>query len=187
MKLYVIRHGQSETNLRGEWTGWMDAALTEQGIKDAEKAKCALQGISFDRVYSSDLRRAMHTAAVALPDCIAETTSLLREISVGSLAGRHASVLSAEERQRHLKYGFEAFGGEPREVFHTRLRQFLTQMEQTSGQTIAAFAHAGVLRALMDMVVGVRLPHSSILCNNCAIVVFEYKEQKWYLHSLINL
>ena len=35
MKLYVVRHGQSENNLKKLFTGWTDAALTEKGIQDA--------------------------------------------------------------------------------------------------------------------------------------------------------
>ncbi len=36
MKLYVIRHGQSETNTTGCYTGYLQIPLTEKGIKDAE-------------------------------------------------------------------------------------------------------------------------------------------------------
>ena len=62
MFLYVIRHGESETNLSRHWTGWNDVNLTEKGRKDAERAGAMLQGIPFDQIYSSDLTRALHTA-----------------------------------------------------------------------------------------------------------------------------
>lgn len=32
MKLYIVRHGESETNRKGLWTGWLDVALTDKGI-----------------------------------------------------------------------------------------------------------------------------------------------------------
>ena len=37
MKLYLIRHGESETNRSGLWTGWLDVSLTEQGKAQAER------------------------------------------------------------------------------------------------------------------------------------------------------
>lgn len=35
MKLYLIRHGESENNIKGCWTGWHDVALTPKGIEEA--------------------------------------------------------------------------------------------------------------------------------------------------------
>ena len=67
MKLYIVRHGESETNRKGLWTGWLDVALTDKGIADAERVRDTLRGIKFDKVYSSDLQRARVTCEIALP------------------------------------------------------------------------------------------------------------------------
>ena len=83
MKLYVIRHGESENNVKECFTGWMDVDPTEKGIADAQKAGKLLEGVSFDRIYASDLRRAMDTAKSAIPGCTPIPEPLLREISVG--------------------------------------------------------------------------------------------------------
>ena len=37
MFVYVIRHGESETNLSKKWTGWLDVQLTKKGYEDAKK------------------------------------------------------------------------------------------------------------------------------------------------------
>ena len=50
MKLYVIRHGESENNVKTCFTGWMDVNLTEKGIADAHKAGELLRDVTFDRV-----------------------------------------------------------------------------------------------------------------------------------------
>ena len=42
MKLYLIRHGESETNRDGLWTGWLDVSLTDNGEKDALFARSIL-------------------------------------------------------------------------------------------------------------------------------------------------
>lgn len=58
MKIFVIRHGESETNRDALWTGWYDAHLTEKGRSEAERLRVLLSGIQFDKIYSSDLLRA---------------------------------------------------------------------------------------------------------------------------------
>lgn len=46
MKVYVIRHGESETNYEKKWTGWLDVNLTEKGMNDAKKAGEFLASVS---------------------------------------------------------------------------------------------------------------------------------------------
>ena len=70
MRVYVIRHGESESNASKKWTGWMDVELTEKGKKDAEKAREVLKNIKFDKVYSSDLKRALDTMKIVLPEAL---------------------------------------------------------------------------------------------------------------------
>ena len=111
MKLYFIRHGESETNLAGHYTGWSQVNLTPKGVRDAEGIRPTLEGIKFDKIYSSDLIRAMKTAENAIPGCVYETSPLLREINLGSLA--HKPFLPADSEERKLTLdGFTAFGGE---------------------------------------------------------------------------
>lgn len=84
MRVYVIRHGESESNLKKIWSGQFDAKLTEKGKEDAKKVGEVLKGVSFDKIYTSDLSRAMDTAKIAIPDCSFETSPLLREVDMGA-------------------------------------------------------------------------------------------------------
>ena len=63
MKLVLIRHGQSEWNLENRFTGWGDVDLTEQGLKEAEKAAALLRekNFTFDIAFTSYLKRAIRT------------------------------------------------------------------------------------------------------------------------------
>jgi 2,3-bisphosphoglycerate-dependent phosphoglycerate mutase len=100
MRIYVVRHGESETNLQKRWTGWMDVQLTDKGREDARKAGEFLKGITFDKIYTSDLTRAIETAKIALPGCRYETTPLLREINVGKLENTPIGDLTGEQWAR---------------------------------------------------------------------------------------
>ncbi len=61
--LVLVRHGQSEWNLKNLFTGWKDPDLTDQGIAEAREAgrKLKAQGLTFDIAFTSVLKRAQHT------------------------------------------------------------------------------------------------------------------------------
>lgn len=84
-KIYLIRHGESEGNLRNMFLGHYDLDLTEKGIAQAKMTAAYLKDIKADAIYSSDLKRAYSTAI-----CTAEILKMpiiknesLREIYAG--------------------------------------------------------------------------------------------------------
>lgn len=187
MRVYVIRHGESETNLAKKWTGWLDVHLTDKGKEDAKKAGGFLKSFSVDKIFASDLIRAIETAEIALPDRSYETSPLLREINVGTLASKPLSIVSDEQRERIAKCGYVDFGGETKEHFNSRIRQVMNELETLNCETVALFTHAGWMRGMLDAVIGSYLPRKQVRCNNCTIAIFEYIGGIWQLHSWINL
>lgn len=59
--LVLVRHGESQWNLLGKWTGWTDVSLTEKGASDARKMGELLKDVHFDDVYTSKLKRSIET------------------------------------------------------------------------------------------------------------------------------
>ncbi len=187
MKVYVVRHGESETNLMKKWTGWFDAPLTEKGRDDARRAGEFLKNISFDKIYSSDLIRAIETKEIAIPHCCFEKTPDLREVNVGTLEGTTYKDMEDEERKNTIEKGYKKYGGETREEFNIRVKNFLKKLEEEQCENIALFCHAGVLRSMFDAVMGINVPRNHYCCNNCTVAVFEYENDLWKLHTWINL
>jgi 2,3-bisphosphoglycerate-dependent phosphoglycerate mutase len=68
--LVLVRHGQSDWNLKNLFTGWKDVDLTEAGIAEARAAgrKLKAQGLSFDIAYTSALKRAQRTLDLMLEE-----------------------------------------------------------------------------------------------------------------------
>ncbi len=62
LRMFVIRHGETEWNLKGLYQGQTDTNLTERGIRQAELTADALSKIKFEAIYSSPLKRAKDTA-----------------------------------------------------------------------------------------------------------------------------
>ena len=201
MKLYLIRHGQSEANSAATHSGWSQVSLTAKGEGEARAVGDRLrrEDLMFDRIYTSDLRRAMQTHALALPDTTARTTPLIREVNVGTLAGRLIADCTWEMGEPYLaaksRFDFRTWGGENYEMFCTRILQFVRQIEQEDGETAAAFCHGGVIHAVLDMLfsgtlndgkpvpseIGIDKP--SFACPNCGVFVFEFSKGLWKLRS----
>lgn len=187
MLVYVIRHGESESNLHHQWTGWLDAPLTEKGRNDAKKAGEFLKNVPFDKVYCSDLCRARETAAIAAPHYEAEPTPLLREVNVGSLAGQPLSVLTKEQDERIFEVGYGDYDGETQEDFARRVAAVMEKVAALPCANVALFSHAGFLRGVLDIVLDMRLPRDRVRCRNCTVAVFECTDGNWALHSWVNL
>ncbi len=69
-RLVLIRHGQSDWNLKNLFTGWTDVDLTEQGIEECRKAGKLLKdaGLTFDETFSSVLKRSIRTLWIILDE-----------------------------------------------------------------------------------------------------------------------
>lgn len=187
MKVWVIRHGESETNQAGLWTGWLDVSLTEKGEKDAKLAGALLRGTDFDKIYASDLKRARQTAEIALPGCRYEMCEALREINVGDIAGKPLGVVKVRVGKPTGDDGYACFGGESRTEFNARIATFMQGLEALDHENVAIFSHAGWLRGALDFVLGMNVSRQHVCCGNCAVAIFEYKDSVWKLHSWINL
>ena len=187
MKLYVIRHGQSQTNLERRFTGWSQVPLTEKGIEDAKKIRPILENVSFDRIFSSDLIRAMQTAETALPGCSYETLPLIREIKMGSLEMMPIDeALPAIKENNAGTLGYAMFGGESFVQFRARIAEFLDMVKGLDCENVATFAHGGLLTTMLSMVLGLDLRRGTVCCENCTVAVLDLKDGQWRLHSWIN-
>ena len=109
--LVLVRHGQSEWNLKNLFTGWKDPDLTEKGVAEAREAgrKLKAQGLTFDVAFTSALTRAQHTLNLALTEMgqtgIPVTKNLaLNERDYGDLSGLNKDDARAKwgEEQVHV-------------------------------------------------------------------------------------
>jgi len=187
MKLYVIRHGQSEDNVARRHSGWADCSLTEKGMEDAERAGTLLKGIAFDRVFSSDTRRARQTCALALPEAEPEYTPLIRETNVGSLTGMEVDECirrwGDEYNERRKARNFCPYGGENLAMHMARVREFLAMVQNGGWNTVAAFSHGGSIHCMLDIAMGAEQNKADYPCLNGGVSVFRYENGVWTLEE----
>lgn len=159
--LVLIRHGESEWNAKGLWTGWSDPPLSELGVKQAREAGLSLKDIHFDAAYTSALLRAiqtLHEIKKAKGQKIPTVSNkALNERDYGALTGKNKWEVEKE-------YGKEQFmkwrrgwdepipQGESLKDVYGRVVPYYKEHispKLKSGKNIIIAAHGNSLRALV--------------------------------------
>lgn len=129
MKIYLVRHGETVFNTMGVLQGWNNSDLTEKGIEAAKDLGEKLADVKFDKVFSSDLKRAADTARL-IAKREPETTELLREIDMGDWSGQHIDKVIENDYETYYNFCVNAHlynkeGAESYTVFLDRLKEFI--------------------------------------------------------------
>ena len=162
--LVLMRHGQSEWNLRNLFTGWRDVALTKLGVEEARRGgrKLKAAGLSFDVAYTSALKRAQDTLDLALEELgqrglDTHQDQALNERDYGDLSGLNKDDARARwgEEQVHIwrrSYDVNPPGGESLRDTGARVwPYYLTRIlpDVMRGRRVLVSAHGNSLRALV--------------------------------------
>ncbi len=162
--LVLLRHGQSDWNLKNLFTGWRDPDLSPAGVEEAKDAGRRLKehGVTFDIAFTSALTRAQHTLALALGEL--EQTGLpehrdqaLNERDYGDLCGLNKDDARKKwgEEQVHLwrrSYDVPPPGGESLKDTVARALPYYCQHIQPEvlrRKHVLVAAHGNSLRALV--------------------------------------
>ena len=183
MNLYLVRHGQSVPNQRNLHSGWSQLPLTEQGIEDAHRAGTRIRDVTFNRVYSSDLCRAVQTAYAALPGCTPIQTPLLRERDVGCLTERYIPDCYAELGDVYVQCravnDFSPFGGETTDQLRARAASFLKMLEEDPCENAVAFTHEGFIAATLENILNITFDFGRLCIGNGGVLRFVYTDGRW--------
>jgi len=162
--LVLVRHGQSEWNLKNLFTGWKDVELTDTGMNEARAAgkKLKARNLTFDRAFTSDLKRAQRTLSLILEEMgqggIPVTRNLaLNERDYGDLVGMNkddARKKWGEEQvlQWRRSYDIPPPGGESLKDTVARALPYYVQEILPAvlrGERTIVAAHGNSLRALV--------------------------------------
>ena len=107
IKLVLIRHGESEWNKLNLFTGWTDVDLSEKGVQEAINGGKLLQeaGFQFDIVFTSTLKRAIHTAWHVLDGVDQDYLPVIKDYHLNE---RHYGALQGlNKAETAAKYGSE--------------------------------------------------------------------------------
>jgi 2,3-bisphosphoglycerate-dependent phosphoglycerate mutase len=162
--LVLVRHGQSEWNLKNLFTGWRDVDLTDVGVGEAKTAgkKLKAKGLGFDLVFTSALKRAQRSADLILGELGQTNLPITRDLALnerdyGDLSGLNKDDARAKwgEEQVHTwrrSYAIAPPGGESLRDTGARVWPYYIheiQPHVLRGERVLITAHGNSLRALI--------------------------------------
>jgi 2,3-bisphosphoglycerate-dependent phosphoglycerate mutase len=162
--LVLVRHGQSEWNLKNLFTGWRDVDLTAAGVNEARAAgrRLKAQGLRFDVAFTSALVRAQRSLDLMLDEMGQNTTPVIKDQALnerdyGDLAGLNKDDARKKwgEEQVHIwrrSYDVAPPGGESLKDTAARVLPYYIQEilpRVLRGDNVIVAAHGNSLRALI--------------------------------------
>ena len=162
--LVLVRHGQSEWNLKNLFTGWRDVDLTENGISEARAAgrRLKAQGLRFDVAFTSALVRAQRSLDLMLEEMEQKNIAVLKDQALnerdyGDLSGLNKDEARKKwgEEQVHVwrrSYDVAPPGGESLKDTAARVLPYYIQdilPRVLRGENVLVSAHGNSLRALI--------------------------------------
>ena len=162
-KLILIRHGESEANVKNVIAGHHDVSLSKIGLDQAEQTAEHLANERIDAIYSSDLRRAFETA---LPNAARHGLSVirvpeLRELYCGRWEGKSREYLEVQDHDAYVNgfrlhyFGFTMPEGESEAHCRARICAALQRIaEENAGKTVLIVSHGAALRSFWAAICG---------------------------------
>ncbi len=154
MKLYLVRHGETDMNVRNMFYGWTDADINAKGVLQAEQLRETFRDIPLDAIYASDLKRALHTAEIIAESRPIQTMPELRELHYGRWENRTWAEMTEEDRAALQEWRTDWEDctmpeGESFREFYDRVTAGLDRiMRENKGRHVLIVSHNGALSAM---------------------------------------
>src|SRR5262245_17169148 len=186
VRILLVRHGETGFNVEGRWQGQADSPLTERGVAQARQLAVALRDEPIRAVYSSDLGRAMATAAevAAVHGLTVNPDRRLREIDVGEWTGLSRPQIETGFGDMLHRWAYHPAtlrlpGGETLDEAHARAHEFFAEcMPRHVGETIVVIAHGAIGQAILITAMGRSVADLWLRerVDNCQISRLEWTE-----------
>tara|TARA_Y100000310_G_scaffold345532_1_gene466141 strand:- start:6818 stop:7438 length:621 start_codon:yes stop_codon:yes gene_type:complete len=187
MRLIIVRHGQTEFNLKGFVQGQSDVPLNDTGKEQAQRVALKLQNEKINIAFSSDLPRALETAEAIMkyhPNVKLQLSELLREVKAGELEGTKKS---DDDRKINWTQYYKAKDGESFFEGQERMIKFYKEiLEKHLGETVLLVSHGGVMGSFFIHLLGKDLiweNYVDLRHKNCAYSIVEIDED--LIHKVI--
>lgn len=192
MKLYLVRHGETEWNKVKKMQGRADLPINEIGLSQAQAVAEGLKEVEFDAVYSSPLQRAISTAKIigrtdslAVDDRLLELNfGLLEGFEYGHIKKEKATEYRGKEKKVVEFFGFPhkyipLEGGETYNSLIKRSQEFLDTIanRHKDEKNILAVSHATSIHVLLSLIEDIPLERLwEIYIPNSSVTVVQLKE-----------
>jgi broad specificity phosphatase PhoE len=151
--VYLARHGETAWSLTGQHTGLTDLSLTEAGERNARRLAERLKGLTFVKVFSSPLKRAVRTCELAGFGAVAEIDCDLVEWNYGEYEGRRGAEIRAGRPDWQL-FRDGCPGGESPPEVAARADRVVSRLRAVQGDVLV-FSSGHFIRVLAARWIGI--------------------------------
>jgi alpha-ribazole phosphatase len=159
LKLFLVRHGQTDLNKVRRYQGRIDVPLNEAGIGQAQKLALRLSSEPFDKIYASPLVRAQETAKTIHNGRNIDIVSLpeLVEMDFGKLEGKtYKEIIEVFPAWEPSVFDFTFAGGENLDSLAIRIKSFVAMLKELDeGSNILVVTHSGCLRIILCLLLDI--------------------------------
>jgi alpha-ribazole phosphatase len=190
MKVYLLRHGETEGNIKGAFFGVSETPLSQKGILQAKNAHNKVKDLTFDKVLVSPLSRAQETSRYAGFSQY-EVIEDLVEMNFGTFEGLTYKEIEAshkEETALWIKEGYDYVfpNGESLEGFYKRvIGTYKNILKDYRGKNVLIVAHGGVIRSILAHEISENFQHYwKYRVDNCGLSVLAYEDNQIILEKM---
>lgn len=183
-RLLLIRHGQTDYTLQNRYCGFNNPPLNDKGIWQSEKLAARLKETKIEKIYSSDLLRALQTAKIISGDSPVEQSSDLREMSFGLFEGLKYEQIMDKYPELYRKWidnprKGKTPDGEGLKDLSRRVEKKISEIiSRNEGGTIAVVTHSGPIRIVLCKALKFGLKKFWRIDQQlCALNIIDYDQQ----------
>ena len=186
MKIYLVRHGETDWNQAGLLQGQTDIALNAQGLEQAREAAERLKEVPFEMAFCSPLIRAKRTAETIIGDrkITLTTDERLRELNFGPWEGVDIRTIKDAASQPFTNPGsyIPPEGAESFAQLYKRSGEFVDQVLlplEGIYETVLVVAHGGVNRSILNPILNIPVDDFwRMHMGNCATAILDCTDGK---------
>ncbi|WP_449241107.1 histidine phosphatase family protein [Desulfoscipio gibsoniae] len=193
MLIYLVRHGEIDTDRQKRFIGQIDLPLTGAGVRQAEKLRERLAGITPAGIYCSDLSRSLLTAQIiAGARTLSPVADIgLREICLGEWEGRSFADMRQKHPAEFAKRGaniaeYMPPGGESFSAFSRRIMTAFNRLVSSVNGDLLLVGHAGVNRVIISQLLGMPIHNIFHICQDYGCLNIICRNKDGYRLKLLN-
>lgn len=194
LNIYLLRHGETEQNLKGLYYGKLDIDITDKGIKQIEYINNKVKNITFDKIYVSNMKRAMSSADIILKDKHIPyiIDKRLSEMNLGVFEGKNYEDIQREYPIEYKEWSndWKAYAppkGESYISFYERVKEFFQEILKLEDENVLLVTHSGVIRSILTYTMGENLDvFWKFGSKNGDLTLIKYEYGNLYIDSIIH-
>jgi len=193
MEIFFVRHGETKGNKEKRFRGRTDYPLNENGRRQARKLKKKLEKFSFDKLFTSPLKRAYETAEIIKPNILEINVSdIINNVDVGDWSN-----VKKDDVEKNYPELFKIWinnpedikfpNGESIESLYNRAGEFLDNLVKMDYERVLIVSHRSIMKCMFAYILGMKENYFwKFYFNNASYSTVNYSKNRGYLLTMLN-